>query len=58
MFLVGFVVGFTTALVIIIGIVVLPVILGVVLIMSLYAYYRYRKEQKRREELLKEFWNQ
>ncbi|NPA41057.1 MAG: hypothetical protein GXO18_02150 [Aquificae bacterium] len=56
MFLSGFVVGFITALVLIIGIAVLPVIIGVVLVLSAFAYYKYRKEQKRREQILREFW--
>ncbi len=56
MFLSGFVVGFITALVIIIGIAILPVVLGVILVLSLIAYFKYRKEQKRRERILREFW--
>ncbi len=57
-FLAGFFVGFTTALVLIIGIAVLPIIIGVVLILSLMAYFKYRKEQRRRERILREFWEE
>ncbi len=55
-FLSGFIAGFITALVLIIGIAVLPVVLGVILVLGLVAYFKYRKEQKRREEILREFW--
>jgi len=58
MFLSGFVLGFITALTLIVGLVVLPIVLGFILILSLVAYFRYRKEQKRREEILREFWNE
>ncbi|WP_457599896.1 hypothetical protein [Hydrogenivirga sp.] len=58
MFLSGFFFGFLTALVLIIGIAVLPVILGIVLVLSIFAYFKYRKEQKRREEILREFWEE
>ncbi len=57
-FLTGFVLGFATALALIIGIVVLPVILGLFLVILLIAYFKYRKEQKRREEILKDFWKE
>ena len=56
MFLSGFVFGFITALVLIFGIVVLPVIPGIILILSLLAYFKFRKEQKRRERLMREFF--
>ncbi len=58
MFLGGFVLGFITALTLIIGIIVLPIVLGIFLILGIIAYFRYRKEQKRREEILKEFWEE
>ncbi len=58
MFLSGFVLGFITALTLIVGLVVLPVALGLILILSLIAYFRYRKEQKKREEILREFWDE
>ncbi len=47
MFLSGFVVGFITALTIIVGVIVLPIILGAFLIIGVYAYFKYRKKQKR-----------
>ncbi len=56
MFLSGFILGFITALTLIIGIAILPVILGAILILGIIGYFKYRKEQKRREEILREFW--
>lgn len=58
MFLAGFVVGFIAALTLIVGIIVLPIILGIMLIIGVMAYFKYRKEQKRREEMLREFWEE
>lgn len=58
MFLLGFFAGFITALALIVGVIVLPIILGVVLVLGIIAYFRYRKEQKRREEILREFWGE
>jgi len=58
MFLSGFVLGFITALTLIVGVVVLPVILGLILVLGIIGYLRYRKEQKRREEILREFWGE
>jgi len=52
-FFVGVVAGFVLAVSLIIGVALIPIILGVILLMVAYAYYRYRKEQKKREEILK-----
>ncbi|WP_164930738.1 intracellular growth attenuator family protein [Aquifex aeolicus] len=55
-FLAGFAFGFLLAVALIVGITLIPFILLGVLIFMAYAYYKYRKEQKRREEILRRYY--
>lgn len=57
-FFAGFVMGFVIALSLIIGIALIPVVLGVLLLALVYAYYKYRREGKKREKLLKHIYGE
>lgn len=57
-FLSGFFLGFVVALSLIIGVALIPVVLGLILAILLYAYYKYRREQKRREEILRQIYGE
>lgn len=57
-FLTGFILGFVVALSLIIGIALIPVILGLVLIFLIYLFYKYKKEQKRREEIFRQIYGE
>ncbi|RUM31465.1 MAG: hypothetical protein DSY32_01130 [Aquifex sp.] len=55
-FLAGFVFGFLLAVALIVGITLIPFILLGVLVFMAYAYYKYKKEQKRKEEILRRYY--
>ncbi|NPB08492.1 MAG: hypothetical protein GXN96_06140 [Aquificae bacterium] len=57
-FLAGVIVGFVLALSLIVGIALIPLLLGFLLLVMIYAYYRYRREQKKREEILKRLFEE
>jgi len=53
----GFIAGFLVALTLIVGITLIPVILFVFLVLGIWAYLKWKREQKRREELLRRYFD-